>query len=90
MKVAHTVVVGDKPVGRTGAGTAVDTAVDIAEVVDTAVETAVEVAEVVGTVVEPGIEVAVVAEGMLGIAVVGDESVVVGTVQRKSGEPRKQ
>ena len=83
---AHIVAVGDSPVGRTGA----DTAVDIAEVVDTAVDTAVDIAEVVGAAVEPGIAVVVVAEDMLGIAVVGDASVAAGTVQKKAGGPKKQ
>ena len=86
MEVAHTVAVGDSPVGRTGA----DTAVDIVEVVGTAVETAVDIAEVAGAAVEPGIEVVVVAEDMLGIAVVGAASVAAGTVQRKAGGPKKQ
>ena len=87
VKVAHTVAVGDSPVGRTGAGTAVD----IAEVVETAVDTAVDIVEAAEAAVKPGIEVVVVvAEDMLGIAVVGDASVAAGTVQRKAGGPKKQ
>ena len=56
----------------------------------TEADTAVDIAEVAGAAVEPGIEVVVVAEDMLGIAVVGDASVAAGTVQRKAGGPKKQ
>ena len=56
----------------------------------TGADTAVDIAEVAGAAVEPGIEVVVVAEDMLGIAVVGGASVAAGTVQRKAGGPKKQ
>ena len=62
-------VVGGRPAGRIEAGTAVD----IAEMVGG--RTAAPV--LAGAAVEPGIGVVVVAEDMLGIAVVGDESVAV-------------
>ena len=87
MEVAHTVAVGDSPVGRTGA----DTAVGIAAAVvgRLAAVGVVDIAEVAGAAVEPGIEVVVVAEDMLGIAAVGGASAVVGTVRRRVEEPTR-
>jgi hypothetical protein len=82
VEVAYTVAVGDIPVGRTEA----DTAVDIAEVVGGTLAAPGSAA----AAVEPGIGVVVVAEDMLGIAVVGDASAVAGTVQRAAGGPKKQ
>ena len=61
MEVAHTVAVGDSPVGRTEA----DTAVGIAELVGERMAAPGSA----DAAVEPGIGVVVVAEDMLGIAV---------------------
>ena len=77
---AHTAAVGGSPVGRTGAEVAFDIAgVDGGEMAASASA---------GAAIEPGIGVVVVAEGMLGIVVVGGASVAVGTARRRVGGPK--